>query len=882
MQTNAVNKKTKDSSRGVKRKQSTLTNSNNNATPKKKVKRSIVISDSEEDEEFIDTNQQQRTSSTTTTSQSSSSSAQQAANKSTVSINNQTMSGFTRRRTTAATNGSSVTLNKNRKVLKIKPFTLQTPALPENFEYDTWNKLQDATIAIHENRPIHISQEELYKAVNDMCLHKFEKFLFINLEKVCRENVQQRIFANKLKPALDKFSSDYLTYLSLVSDVWDNYTQQLATIQNIFLYLDRTFIVSNYSSNTPIENMAQYRSLRDMGMQQFRSELLNLRNKDVLDRIISGLLNMIKSEREGDNVEKRILQKVLRMLVSLQVYSEYFEQEFLKQTEKFYSTESQRSVVEKNVPEYLLDVQTRLAQEHERAQSYLFVGTKRPLISCVERECIQKHVDIIIERGFTELIQLHRLTDLSRMYDLFRLVNELEKLKQAFVEYIKKTGESIVNSGVDRVNSTSINSSDDPTESGIEMVDEIFKFKAKIDEILKTCFKDNTIFVHGMRNGFEHFINTRQNQPAEYIAKFIDQKLKSGNKSLNDEELEKVMDDTMVLFKFINGKDVFEAFYKKDLAKRLLLGRSASFDAEKSMISRLRTESGKQFTSKLEGMFRDIDVSRDLMLEFKSSKECQKLKQDYDQCRNIDLNVTVITSGFWPSYPDIKVNLPKYVEPVQTVFERFYLDKHSGRVLKWQNTLGQCSLRAQFPSGQKELQVSLLQASILFLFNEKDEITFPEIKASCGINNEDELQRTLQSLALGKVRVLKKGPKGKDIDDSSTFYYNNEFQHPLIRIRINSIQIRETKQEQSDTTEKIRVERQYATDAAVVRIMKARKQLSHQQLVAEVFKQIKFPIKAVELKKRIETLIEREYIERITVEREDENSAHNCIYKYLA
>jgi len=52
------------------------------------------------------------------------------------------------------------------------------------------------------------------------------------------------------------------------------------------------------------------------------------------------------------------------------------------------------------------------------------------------------------------------------------------------------------------------------------------------------------------------------------------------------------------------GKDVFEAFYKKDLAKRLLLGKSASIDAEKSMISKLKTECGSQFTNKLEGMFK--------------------------------------------------------------------------------------------------------------------------------------------------------------------------------------------------------------------------------------------------------------------------------------
>lgn len=68
----------------------------------------------------------------------------------------------------------------------------------------------------------------------------------------------------------------------------------------------------------------------------------------------------------------------------------------------------------------------------------------------------------------------------------------------------------------------------------------------------------------------------------------------------------------------MQGKDVFEAFYKKDLAKRLLLGRSASIDAEKSMISKLKAECGSQFTNKLEGMFKDIDLSRDIMTQFRA------------------------------------------------------------------------------------------------------------------------------------------------------------------------------------------------------------------------------------------------------------------------
>jgi hypothetical protein len=95
-----------------------------------------------------------------------------------------------------------------------------------------------------------------------------------------------------------------------------------------------------------------------------------------------------------------------------------------------------------------------------------------------------------------------------------------------------------------------------------------------------------------------------QNRPAELIAKFIDSKLRAGNKGTSEEELESTLDKVLVLFRFIQGKDVFEAFYKKDLAKRLLLGKSASIDAEKSMISKLKTECGSQFTNKLEGMFK--------------------------------------------------------------------------------------------------------------------------------------------------------------------------------------------------------------------------------------------------------------------------------------
>jgi hypothetical protein len=70
------------------------------------------------------------------------------------------------------------------------------------------------------------------------------------------------------------------------------------------------------------------------------------------------------------------------------------------------------------------------------------------------------------------------------------------------------------------------------------------------------------------------------------------------------------------------GKDVFEAFYKKDLAKRLLLQRSVSNDAEKAMITKLKAECGSQFTNKLEGMFNDMELSHDIVSAFQRSVRC--------------------------------------------------------------------------------------------------------------------------------------------------------------------------------------------------------------------------------------------------------------------
>ncbi|XP_057573915.1 cullin-4B isoform X2 [Hippopotamus amphibius kiboko] len=613
-------------------------------------------------------------------------------------------------------------------------------------------------------------------------------------------------------------------------------------IRSIFLFLDRTYVLQN--SMLP--------SIWDMGLELFRAHIIS--DQKVQNKTIDGILLLIERERNGEAIDRSLLRSLLSMLSDLQIYQDSFEQRFLEETNRLYAAEGQKLMQEREVPEYLHHVNKRLEEEADRLITYLDQTTQKSLIATVEKQLLGEHLTAILQKGLNNLLDENRIQDLSLLYQLFsRVRGGVQVLLQQWIEYIKAFGSTIV-----------INPEKDKT-----MVQELLDFKDKVDHIIDICFLKNEKFINAMKEAFETFINKRPNKPAELIAKYVDSKLRAGNKEATDEELEKMLDKIMIIFRFIYGKDVFEAFYKKDLAKRLLVGKSASVDAEKSMLSKLKHECGAAFTSKLEGMFKDMELSKDIMIQFKQVK----YMQNQNVPGNIELTVNILTMGYWPTYVPMEVHLPPEMVKLQEIFKTFYLGKHSGRKLQWQSTLGHCVLKAEFKEGKKELQVSLFQTLVLLMFNEGEEFSLEEIKQATGIE-DGELRRTLQSLACGKARVLAKNPKGKDIEDGDKFVCNDDFKHKLFRIKINQIQMKETVEEQASTTERVFQDRQYQIDAAIVRIMKMRKTLSHNLLVSEVYNQLKFPVKPADLKKRIESLIDRDYMER---DKENPNQ-----YNYIA
>lgn len=270
-------------------------------------------------------------------------------------------------------------------------------------------------------------------------------------------------------------------------------------------------------------------------------------------------------------------------------------------------------------------------------------------------------------------------------------------------------------------------------------------------------------------------------------------------------------------------------------------------------------------------MFNDIELSQNVNRQFEIHQPSKMALEKLD--KNIEMAVQVLTTGYWPIYTPMVVRFPETLVPYRNVFDAFYLEKYNGRQLHWQQSLAHCIVKAQFPKGRKELSVSMFQTIVLLCFNDALRLSFKALKESTEIE-DGELRRTLQSLACGQVRVLKKEPKGREVEDSDEFLFNESFTNERIRIKINSIQLKETVKEDTDTHERVFRDRQYQVDAAVVRIMKSRKTLSHPLLMAELFSHLKFPAKPVDIKKRIESLIDRDYLER--------DSKSPQVYNYLA
>ncbi|KAI0448016.1 ubiquitin ligase subunit CulD [Xylaria telfairii] len=758
--------------------------------------------------------------------------------------------------------------NKGAKKLTVSRLRTVSPRDDLEHYYDRRrNELADALGAIFKQQQPRQPFETLYRGVEDICRHGAARELFDTLRARCEfylnGSLQQSIMADG--------GSSNIGMLKAVHGHWVIWNAQSTTIRSVFSYLDRSFLL----------NHKDFQQINDMAIALFRKMAFVSVQASSLGpgaKALAGMCELIDYDRRGDSqFDPVLLRDSISMLHVLNIYAKSFEPRFLQASSAYLHgfAEELRTT---SLKSYISACEKLLAREDYRCNAFNFDSTtKRQLMDEAHLVLINNYSEKLLDSGsISKILDENSVESMKALYDLLRLSNLQKRLRAPWEDYIKNAGSAIIND----------------TSRGDEMVVRLLQFRKALDIMVRDAFNKDDDFAHGLRQAFDNFINDKKimasrntgtSQVGELIAKYIDMLLRGGLKTLpaslisdvqdrvdaekkgqastgdEDAELDRQLDKALELFRFIEGKGVFEAFYKQDLARRLLMGRSASADAERSMLAKLKSECGSDFTRNLEQMFKDQQIARDEMTSYKAWREGNGHVKS-----KLDLNVNILSSAAWPTYPDTQLALPDEVASQIEQFNAYYINKHTGRRLTWKHSLAHCVVRASFNKGPKELLVSGYQAVVLTLFNQTDgPMSYQQIAECSGLSGED-LDRTLQSLACGKVRVVTKTPRGKDINPTDTFVVNKAFSDPKFRIKINQIQLKETKEENKETHERITRDRQFETQAAIVRIMKSRKTMSHSNLVAEVINQTKKrgAVDTSEIKQNIEKLIEKDYLER--------------------
>jgi len=131
----------------------------------------------------------------------------------------------------------------------------------------------------------------------------------------------------------------------------------------------------------------------------------------------------------------------------------------------------------------------------------------------------------------------------------------------------------------------------------------------------------------------------------------------------------------------------------------------------------------------------------------------------------------------------------------------------------------------------------------------------------------DLLKKVLQTLSNPKFLILLKTGDKTALNDQDEFYVNEDFSSKLLRFTLPVIE-----EKDKFAKEKVELDRSGAVEAAIVKLLKARKSMNHNEIISEVLIMLStFKPTTWMIKERIAHLIQREYIER---DKDDNNLYH--------
>jgi cullin 1 len=589
---------------------------------------------------------------------------------------------------------------------------------------------------------------------------------------------------------------------------WNRYTTAGQYNNHLFRYLNRHWVKREMD-----EGKKNIYDIYTLHLVRWKEDMFT----GTQEQVMRSVLKLVEKQRNGETIEQSYIKSVVDSFVSLgldeqdsskstlDVYKEFFEKPFLEATSQYYDNESKQFLAENSVVEYMKKAEARLEEEKERVPLYLLNEIMSPLMRTCEQALITNHSQALREE-FQVLLDHDKQEDLGRMYKLLARIPEgLDPLRTRFENHVRKAGLSAVEK---------ISAEGDSIEPKV-YVDALLEVHTQYQDLVNRAFNGESEFVRSLDNACREFVNRNKicksgsNKSPELLAKYTDTLLKKSSAKMNEEDnMEKLLSQVMTVFKYIEDKDVFQKFYSRMLAKRLVQATSASDDAETTMISKLKEACGFEYTNKLQRMFQDMQISKDLNTAYKDWLE--KTLDEADLKSSVDATYHILGTGFWPlTPPQTHFTPPQLIVQTYERFSRFYNNKHQGRKLSWLWHLCKGEVKANYckVAGQKAsptLQVSTYQMAILLLFNDSDSVTYDEIAEATKLGKET------MDPSIGvflKAKVLTAEPEGAKTESGTTYKLNLGWKAKKIKMNLNIAIKAEQKQEAEDTHKTIEEDR---------------------------------------------------------------------------
>eukprot|EP01126_Amoeba_proteus_P066430 TRINITY_DN960_c0_g1_i14.p1 TRINITY_DN960_c0_g1~~TRINITY_DN960_c0_g1_i14.p1 ORF type:complete len:636 (+),score=135.10 TRINITY_DN960_c0_g1_i14:589-2496(+) len=631
-------------------------------------------------------------------------------------------------------------------------------------------------------------------------------------------------------------------------------------------------------------------------------------------RLLQALLDLVRSDRDGERVDKTLLSNMVQAYIQLGVppidnpvtfYRKEFQEAFIKDTKEYYIKESDAYIQSNSISAYMTKAEARILQEETLAQTYLHPSTKGDLTRACEEVLIERH-NQQLQDEFQKMLRDDKSEDMRRFFFLLsRIAGGLTRSAETMKQFLTGVGNGIVTDHSSKLTQRVQLKDSSP------LILDLLELHRKYSDILKRCMSDSKLFSQALDEAFTVFTNKKAGifLMSEILNNYVDGVM-TGKEKLAEEQTYEQLDAVVRLFAYISDKDVFYDAFRRGLSKRLLLNKIKE-EWERHFLQRLKITCGDVYTKKLEGMFNDVKISNQQYVP-RFKQWCE----DKDKKLGVEMAVTVLNDSYWPTVGRTALAPTRDFDPCIKAFEEFYKGQEEKKILVWLFSSGDVLLNYSFglPGKAKPMQllmtVSVIQASICLLFNQQNQWKFQDMMDTLA-STEELMKWSITPLLYTKERVfINKGKDGKGkpkAEDGSAAVINwDSIQMDDV---IALVPIRTPKKKipyppgkllpkantpsgaggaggaatggaggsGNEDTEigMILREREVKMQLALVRVMKARNMMLQQQLIAEASTQLeKFFMPDPRLmKKQIEVLMERNFMRR---DPDDQRKIHYC------